>query len=137
MTEDARTTVAGDDENTVERDEDSTVERDDEQTTVARNDERGRYEIRVDGTVAGYTLFRADEKGRLVFPHTVIDPAFGGRGLGSVLVREALEDVARRGETVVPECPFVVRYLRTHELEGPDVYWRPTADAAGSASVDG
>lgn len=119
MTDDARTTV----------------ERDDE-TTVERNDERGRYEIRAGDTIAGYTIFRPDEKGRLVFPHTVIDPAFGGRGLGSVLVREALTDVARRGETVVPECPFVVKYLRTHELADLDVYWRPTADAAGSAGVD-
>jgi len=109
---------------------------DDVQTTVSRNDEKGRYEIRLGDTVAGFTQFRADEQGRLVFPHTEIDPAFGGRGLGSVLVGGALADVAARGETVVPVCPFVVKYLRGNDVEGLDVAWRPTSDDAGSADVD-
>ncbi|CAN7159906.1 GNAT family N-acetyltransferase [Microbacterium sp. LjRoot45] len=109
---------------------------DDGQITVERNDAKGRYEIRQGDTVAGFTLFRADDHGRLVFPHTEIDPAFGGRGLGSALVGQALADVAARGETVVPVCPFVVKYVQTHDVEGLDVRWRPTADAAGSDDVD-
>lgn len=104
--------------------------------TVERNDEKRRYEVRQGDTVAGFTLFRADDRGRLVFPHTEIDPAFSGRGLGSVLVGRALADVAARGETVVPVCPFVVKYLHTHEVEGLDVHWRPTADDAGSDGID-
>jgi len=102
--------------------------------TVTRNDAKGRYEILLGDTVAGFTLFRPDEKGRLVFPHTEIDPAFGGRGLGGILVSEALADVAARGQTIVPECPFVVKYLRSHEVPGLDVFWRPTADDAGADS---
>jgi predicted GNAT family acetyltransferase len=53
-----------------------------------------------------------------------------------VLVGEALADVAARGETVVPVCPFVVKYLRGNDVEGLDVAWRPTSDDAGSADVD-
>jgi predicted GNAT family acetyltransferase len=109
---------------------------DDIQATVVRNDEKGRYEIRLGDTVAGFTLFRADHKGRLVFPHTEIDPAFSGRGLGGELVAAALDDVAGRGESIVPVCPFVVKYLRTHEVDGLDVHWRPTADVAGSGGID-
>ncbi len=109
---------------------------DDVQITVGRNDAKGRYEIRQGDTVAGFTLFRPDEHGRLVFPHTEIDPAFAGRGLGSVLVEGALTDAAARGETIVPVCPFVVKYVQTHDVDGLDVYWRPTADAAGSDDVD-
>lgn len=108
----------------------------DGRTTVVRNDDKRRYEIRLGDTVAGFTLFRPDEKGRLVFPHTEIDPAFGGRGLGAELVGSALQDVAARGESVVPVCPFVVKYLRTHEVDGLDVHWRPTADSAGSGGID-
>lgn len=95
-----------------------------EQIEVVRNDERQQYEIIVDGTVAGVTAFEPDAEGRLVFPHTVIDPAFGGRGLGSTLVGGALADVAARGETVVPVCPFVVKYLQKNEVPGLDVQWR-------------
>lgn len=104
--------------------------------TVTRNEEKGRYEISVEGTLAGFTEFEQDEKGRWVFPHTEIDPAFGGRGLGTTLVAEALADEASRGETVVPVCPFVVKYLRTHDVPGLTVAWRPTADDGGSGSVD-
>lgn len=109
---------------------------DDVQTTVTRNDDKGRYEIHHGETVAGFMEFTVDDHGRLVVPHTEIDPAFGGRGLGSVLVSQALADTSSRGETVVPVCPFVVKYLRSHEVDGLDVHWRPTADDSGSDGVD-
>lgn len=104
--------------------------------SVTRNDEKKRYEIHVDDTVAGYTEFRIDDEGRLVFPHTKIDPAFAGRGLGSALVGAALADVAARGETVVPVCPFVVKYVRDNDVPGLTVHCRPVADDHGSAGVD-
>lgn len=91
---------------------------------VVRNDQKSRYEIIVDGTVAGFTQFAPDEAGRAVFPHTVVDPAFGGRGLGSILVAGAMADEAERGETVVPVCPFVVKYLKAHDVPGLDIHWR-------------
>lgn len=92
---------------------------------VVRNDAAEQYEIVVDGTVAGVTEFVPDSGGRLIFPHTAIDPAFGGRGLGTTLVGEAMADVAARGETVVPVCPFVIKYLKSHEVPGLDIHWRP------------
>lgn len=92
-----------------------------EQITVTRA--ARRYEVHVDDRLAGFTLFHPDEQGRLVFPHTVIDPAFGGRGLGRVLVARAMADVASRGETVVPLCPFVVKYLRGTDVPGLKVDW--------------
>lgn len=103
----------------------------DAEITVYRDDAESRYEIRVGDVLAGFTEFVPDHEGRLVFPHTEIDPAFGGRGLGTVLVAQALTDVAARGETVVPRCPFVVRYLRENEVPGLDVHW-PTLDGQPS-----
>ena len=102
---------------------------------VVRNDEKSRYELHLGDTVAGFTEFEPDEHGRLVFPHTVVDPAFGGRGLGTVLVAGAMADVAARGETVVPVCPFVVKYLRRNEVPGLEVHWRPRRDERGSEDV--
>ncbi|GAA3917546.1 N-acetyltransferase [Microbacterium invictum] len=104
--------------------------------TVSRNDERGRYEIHLDDTVAGFTEFIVDREGRLVFPHTQVDPAFSGRGLAKILVSRALTDVAARAETVVPVCPYIVKFLHSNTIEGLDVHWRPTADEAGSAAID-
>lgn len=86
--------------------------------TVTRNDEKNRYEIHVDGQVAGYTLVTSDDTGRTVMPHTKIDPAYKGQGLGTILVSEALADLAGRGAEVVPTCPFVVGYLADNDVPG-------------------
>ena len=103
-----------------------------EDVTVTRNDAEGRYEIHVGDVLAGFTEFFADSEGRLVFPHTEIDPAFAGRGLGAVLVGDAMKDVVARGETVVPECPYVVRFLQKHEIDGLQIAWRRGTRAGGA-----
>jgi predicted GNAT family acetyltransferase len=43
-----------------------------------------------------------------------VPPAFEGRGVGSQLVRGALELVRARGERVVPVCGFVAAWMRRH-----------------------
>ena len=90
---------------------------------VERNDGASRYEIWVGDVLGGFTEFAPDSHGRLVFPHTEVDPAFKGQGLGGILVERALADVASRGERIVPRCPFVVRYLHRNEVPGLAVDW--------------
>lgn len=108
----------------------------DETITVTRDDANDRYDLTVGGAAAGYAAFRRDDEGRLVFDHTVVEKEFGGRGLGKTLARDALADVARRGETVVPECPFIVKFLRENEVSGLQIDWRDedAADAGDSAA---
>ena len=95
----------------------------DEELTVRRNDEAGRYEILVGDVLGGFTEFEVESPGRLVFPHTVIDPAYRGWGLSTVLISQAMTDVAARGESVVPVCPVVRRYLRKNNVPGLTVEW--------------
>lgn len=90
---------------------------------VTRNDELSRYEIRVGDALAGFTEVTYDGEGRAVFPHTEVDEAFAGQGLGAVLVGAAMTDAAARGETVVPQCSFVARYLTKREVPGLDIHW--------------
>lgn len=104
------------------------------QTTVERNEARKRYEVLVDGEVGGFLMYRPATDGRVILPHTEVDPAFKGKGLGSVLAAEALADLARRGDVVVPECPFVAHYLTDHEVAGLTVEWPEQSDAAESAA---
>ena len=81
------------------------------QTTVSKED--GRYSIAVEGVTAGLADF-ADRDNQRVFYHTEIDPAYGGRGLATILVEEALEDVRDAGKRVVPVCSMVVTVLKKH-----------------------
>lgn len=101
-----------------------------DELTVTRNDEAHRYEIRVGEELGGFLEFEPAGEGRTDLPHTEIDPAFKGRGLGSALAGEALSDLARRGDTVIPSCPFVAHYLGENEVPGLSVQW-PEDDAVG------
>ena len=75
--------------------------------------EADRYEIRDGERVLGLAAYerRGDT---LVFTHTEVDPDVGRSGLGSTLVREALDDVRSRGGAVVPRCPFVRGWIERH-----------------------
>ncbi len=87
--------------------------RDDAEVSVVEVPERNRFEIRIGDEVAGFTVYRPQE-GRYTFFHTEIDPAFEGRGLGSVLIKDTLNDMQSRGIAVLPQCPFVRRYISRH-----------------------
>jgi len=73
-----------------------------------------RYEIRVDGELAGFTQY-LDRDAQRVFYHTEVDEAFAGQGLASVLVRQALTETREAGRRVVPVCPYVAKFVQRHE----------------------
>ncbi len=74
---------------------------------------RQRYEMAVDGQLAGFVQYRRHAN-VIDLIHTEIEPAFEGRGLGEQLARATLDDVARRGLQIIPTCPFITGYLRRH-----------------------
>ena len=80
---------------------------------VHDNQERSRYEISVDGEVAGVAdyVLRGES---MIFPHTYIDPARRGQGLAAQLVQVALDDARRAGRTVVPQCWYVAEFIDGH-----------------------
>ncbi|HET9168644.1 MAG TPA: GNAT family N-acetyltransferase [Actinospica sp.] len=80
---------------------------------VTDNRPLSRYEARLGDELVGHADYRLDG-GRLTITHTEVDPAHGGRGVGSELVRQVLRDVADRELELVPRCPFVADYLRRH-----------------------
>jgi uncharacterized protein len=80
---------------------------------VRDNPARTRYEITVDGDLAGFAVYFLEDQ-RIVFIHTEVAIAYEGRGLGSRLARDTLDDVRGRGLRVVPACPFFARFIRTH-----------------------
>jgi uncharacterized protein len=80
---------------------------------VRHNQERLRYEVLVDGQVVGFIQYNV-RGGRIVLAHTEVNPAYGGRGLATMLARAALDDIRARGKCVVPICPFVEAYIGKH-----------------------
>ena len=82
-------------------------------TRVVAHEDKDRYEIEVDGELAGFTQFRVNGT-VATFPHTEISPEYEGQGLASTLIRFALDDMRARGMTVVPRCPFVRAFIEKH-----------------------
>ncbi|MGN6474571.1 MAG: GNAT family N-acetyltransferase [Mycobacteriales bacterium] len=75
-----------------------------------RNHERSRYELLDDGEVAAFADY-SEAPGVVVFPHTVVIPELRGRGLGALLVRQALDDVRTSGRQVVATCWYVADFI--------------------------
>lgn len=75
--------------------------------------ERGRYEARIGERTVGFAEYqRSDDL--VVLPHTEVDPAYEGQGVGSALARAALDDIRERGAAVDPRCPFIASYIDRH-----------------------
>jgi len=81
------------------------------ETTVSAED--GRYTIAVEGKQVGMAEF-ADRGNQRVFHHTETDPAYGGRGLATILVEHALKATREAGKRIVPLCSMVVTVLKKH-----------------------
>ncbi|AXT86157.1 GNAT family N-acetyltransferase [Aeromicrobium sp. A1-2] len=80
---------------------------------IVHNTDKQRYEIHVDGVLAGFT--QAIEDGEVVtFPHTVVFDGHEGQGLAAELVTGALDDVRRQGNKIIAECAYVARFVQKH-----------------------
>jgi predicted GNAT family acetyltransferase len=92
---------------------------------VRDNPERHRFEIDLgDGTfaIAEYTL----RPGKIMFTHTEVPEAHEGKGIGTTLIRFALDAARERGLKVIPICPFFAAYMQKHAdvQELLDPAWR-------------
>jgi uncharacterized protein len=95
---------------------------------VIDNPQRERYEARDGDAVAGFAAYQ--RAGHLiVFTHTEVDPSYEGRGVGSTLVRGALDDARANGLPVLPLCPFVKGWIGKHPEYSDLVYASPASTA--------
>lgn len=81
---------------------------------VTREYHPDRYQLTVDGGPAGFAQF-IDHEGQRIFFHTEVPEAFSGRGFAAVIVRYALDATRAEGLRIVPVCPYVKQYVRTHD----------------------
>src|SRR4051794_19551636 len=110
--------------------------------TIVRDvPERHRFElVTTDGTLAGFAEYRLHGD-TITFVHTVIESAFEGQGLGSTLIRAALDDARAKKRAVVAVCPFVLKFIERHsdyadlvaEQHRAELHL-PAGEAAGDAA---
>jgi beta-phosphoglucomutase family hydrolase len=78
--------------------------------TVRDSAEGSRYEIVVDGEVAGFADYHL-ARDHITFTHLEVSDEYTGRGLARQLTIELLADAEHRGLGVVPLCPYVRKFI--------------------------
>jgi predicted GNAT family acetyltransferase len=82
---------------------------------VFDNADELRYEIHVNGDLAGYIRYRV-ERDAVVLVHTDVEPRWEGGWVGRALVRGALEDLRARRLNVAVICPYIREFVRENEV---------------------
>jgi hypothetical protein len=83
-----------------------------ETPNVVMNEQARRFEAHLgdETAFAEYVI----HNGAMVLPHTVVPPAFAGKGVASALAIAALGYARDHGLTVKPSCPFMAGYIQKH-----------------------
>jgi uncharacterized protein len=77
--------------------------------TVNNNTTKHRFELEVEGHLAAAYY---EQSGNVItFEHTEVPAELGGKGGGSRLVKDALDQVRAEGLQVVAQCPFVKAWI--------------------------
>jgi len=80
---------------------------------VTDNREQSRFEIHVDGEVAGIVDYRLRDD-RITFTHAEVADDHEGQGVGSTLASHVLDAARDRKLQVFPTCPFIAEYIKRH-----------------------
>src|ERR1019366_8323686 len=84
----------------------------DEMTDIVNNRAQHRYELALDSHIAATYYEIAGDV--ITFVHTEVPPELGGKGIGSRLIKGALDQVRADGLKVIAQCPFVKAWIGKH-----------------------
>ena len=80
--------------------------------TITHNDAQNRFETTIDGHT-GYISYQ-EQDDTLIYDHTIVPSELGGQGIGSALVKNALDYAYATNKKVIPQCSFVAAYIKKH-----------------------
>ncbi len=83
--------------------------------SIEIRDERedGRYTAYADGREVGHATW-VRVRDTVALPHTEVDSAQAGKGIGSLLARRVFDDARVEHLTILPMCPFMKRWVELH-----------------------
>lgn len=80
--------------------------------TLIDNEDEKQYEFHIDNELAKIEYVK--QPGKIYLTHTEVPESLEGKGIGSTLVRQVLDDIQEKGLKLIPLCPFVAAYLKRH-----------------------
>jgi predicted GNAT family acetyltransferase len=101
--------------------------------SVCDNESHHRYELR-EGDAVAFSVYR--RRGEVTtFVHTEVPESLAGRGIGSALIRGALDIERASSRRVVAQCSFVARFIAGHP-EYQDLLVSEESRASEHAKLD-
>ena len=82
--------------------------------TITHNPDTQRFETTIDGHTA-YLSYAIIDGNTLNYHYTLVPPQLGGRGVGTALVKHAVEYAEAEGKQIIPSCSFVANYMNKHQ----------------------
>lgn len=79
---------------------------------IYHSTDRQRFEYQQDGQTA-YLSYQVDGN-TLVYDHTIVPTSLGGQGIGTALVKHALNYAKNNDKKVIPACSFVATFIQKH-----------------------
>ena len=89
-----------------------TTEHNHSKLTITHRPEAHRFETTIDGQT-GYISYK-ERDNTLIYDHTIVPQSLGGQGVGSALVKHALDFAHDHNKKVIPQCSFVSAYIKKH-----------------------
>lgn len=80
---------------------------------IKHNPTANRFETVIDGHTA-YLSYNKVNDTTLDYNHTIVPSQLGGRGIGTALVKHALDYAKESGLKIVPSCSFVRHFISKH-----------------------
>lgn len=80
---------------------------------IHHDSHRQRFETTIDGITA-FLSYHAINETTLNYAHTIVPNELGGRGVGSALVKFALDYANDHHYKIVPSCWFVDKFINKH-----------------------
>lgn len=81
---------------------------------VSLNTDKNRFELQIDDAIA-VIEFDKIEPNILDLTHTEVPGELSGKGIGSKLVKGALQYIKENNLKFIPSCPFIQKYIANHD----------------------
>ncbi len=88
-------------------------------TELKLTDNKGVFTAYTDEEMAAGTMqFNLRNNRIMEITHTIVEPAFGGQGVGKTLVKAGVAYAEEHGYEIVPICSFARAYVEQTKNEG-------------------
>lgn len=79
---------------------------------LIENEAAKQYEFHIDGFIPRIEYIKV--AGKIFLTHTEVPVELEGKGIGSALIKQVLEEIDKHDLVIIPTCPFVAAYIKRH-----------------------